>query len=67
MTKYLKKPIESKILSIRGIQIMLDRDLAELYQTDTRTLKQSVRRNSDRFPLDFMFELDESEIGRAHV
>jgi hypothetical protein len=62
MTKDLKQSIESKIISIKGIQIMLDRDLAELYQTDTRTLKQSVKRNSERFPSDFMFELEENDI-----
>lgn len=54
--------IKSKIFTLRGIQVMLDRDLAELYQTETRTLKQAVNRNKDRFPLDFMFVLDEIDI-----
>ena len=40
---------------------MLDSDLAKLYDTDTKKLKQQVRRNSDRFPEDFMFELSENE------
>ena len=41
---------------------MLDFDLAELYETETRTLKQAVRRNIDRFPEDFMFELTQIEM-----
>lgn len=57
-----QKDIENRIFTIRGVQVMLDRDLAELYQTDTRTLKQAVRRNSDRFPDDFMFELTDHDI-----
>ena len=56
------KGITGKILTIRGMQVMLDRDLAELYETETRTLKQSVKRNIDRFPEDFMFELDDEDI-----
>lgn len=47
---------------IRQEKVMLDRDLAELYGVETRALKQAVRRNSDRFPKDFMFELEESEV-----
>lgn len=54
--------IAEKILTIRGVQVMLDRDLAELYETETRTLKQSVKRNIDRFPEDFMFELDDEDM-----
>ena len=53
-------PIENiagHIHLIRGVRVMLDRDLAELYQVETRALKQSVRRNASRFPDDFMFEL----------
>ena len=60
--KVLFKKIEQKIYTIRGIQIMLDRDLAVFYQTETRTLKQAVKRNSDRFPMDFMFELNGDDI-----
>ncbi len=41
---------------------MLDRDLATLYQTETRSLKQSVKRNTDKFPTDFMFELNNGDI-----
>jgi len=54
--------IQHKIFSLRSQQVMLDRDLAELYQVETRALKQAVKRNIDRFPEDFMFELTEDEI-----
>jgi ORF6N domain len=47
--------IERTIYLIRGHKVMLDRDLATLYQVPTRTLNQAVRRNRDRFPEDFMF------------
>ena len=53
--------IQSKIYEIRGQRVMLDFDLAELYQVPTKALKQAVRRNSERFPSDFMFEITESE------
>jgi len=53
--------ITSKIYLIRGIKVMVDRDLAELYQVETKALKQAVRRNIDRFPNDFMFELTREE------
>jgi phage regulator Rha-like protein len=53
--------IASKIYLIRGIKVMLDRDLAELYGVETKVLKQAVRRNIDRFPDDFMFELTKGE------
>jgi len=53
--------ITSKIYLIRGIKVMMDRDLAELYRVETKVLKQAVRRNIDRFPDDFMFELTRDE------
>ncbi len=53
--------IKSKIYLMRGQKIMLDRDLAELYNTETKQLKRAVRRNIKRFPDDFMFELTEEE------
>ena len=53
--------IQSKIYEIRGQRVMLDFDLAALYQVETRVLKQSVRRNIERFPSDFMFELTADE------
>lgn len=54
--------ITSKIYLIREKKVMLDRDLAVLYQVETRALKQQVRRNIDRFPEDFMFELSDKEL-----
>ncbi len=54
--------IERKIYMIRGHKVMIDRDLAELYEVETRVLNQAVRRNSDRFPEDFMFTLTRDEI-----
>ena len=53
--------IESKILSIRGQQVMLDRDLAELYQVTTKRLNEQVKRNIARFPKKFMFQLTKEE------
>ena len=53
--------IQTKIYEIRGHKVMLDFDLAELYETETRILKQAVKRNIDRFPEDFMFELTKDE------
>lgn len=53
--------IQSKIHTIRGQRIMLDFDLAMLYEVETRTLKQAVRRNIRRFPEDFMFQLNQLE------
>ena len=57
-----KENISNKIYTIRGLTVMLDRDLAELYQVETRALKQAVKRNIDRFPNDFMFELSDEEM-----
>ena len=54
--------IEKYIYLIRGEKVMLDRDLAELYQVQTKALNQAVRRNRDRFPADFMFQLSEKEV-----
>jgi hypothetical protein len=54
--------IKSSILEIRGKKVMLDMDLAKIYEVETRVLKQAVRRNIDRFPEDFMFELTELEM-----
>jgi hypothetical protein len=54
--------IKNKIFEIRGQKVMLDFDLAQLYETDTRSLKQAVKRNPNRFPDDFMFVLSEEEI-----
>jgi hypothetical protein len=54
--------IRQKIYEVRGQKVMLDFDLAALYEVETRALKQAVRRNLERFPEDFMFELDETEV-----
>jgi hypothetical protein len=53
--------IQRKIFEIRGCRVILDFHLAELYKVETRALKQAVRRNMDRFPDDFMFELTKDE------
>jgi len=55
------KNIENKIYFIRGEHVMLDRDLAELYEVETKVLKQAVKRNLDIFPENFMFELTKDE------
>jgi hypothetical protein len=53
--------VERRILSIRGQRVLLDADLATLYGVSTRALNQAVKRNRDRFPEDFMFQLTETE------
>lgn len=54
--------IQKKIHEIRGHKVLLDYDLAELYETETKNLKRAVRRNIQRFPIDFMFELTDKEL-----
>ena len=54
--------IKSRIFTIRGVQVMLDRDLAELYGVPTKRLNEQVKRNSIRFPANFMFPLSDTEI-----
>ena len=53
--------IQNKIFEVRGYRVMLDYHLAELYQVETRALKQAVKRNIERFPSDFMFVLNKEE------
>lgn len=53
--------VERQILLIRGQKVMLDADLAELYEVETKSLNRAVRRNASRFPEDFMFQLSEQE------
>ena len=53
--------IESKIYEIRDQIVMLDFDLIELYEVETRTLKQAIKRNLDIFPIDFMFRISGNE------
>ena len=67
MTKSKTLPDEviiSKIYVMRDQKVMIDRDLAELYGVDTKVLKQAVRRNAERFPRDFMFEMTGKEFKR---
>ena len=54
--------IKHRIYEVRGLRVMLDRDLAELYGVETRALNQAVRRNIERFPEDFMFVMTEDEM-----
>ena len=63
MSKHLipSEIIERKIHLIRGKKVMLDSDLAELYEVETRILIQAVRRELERFPVDFMFQLNGKE------
>jgi hypothetical protein len=53
--------IQSRIYTIRGLQVMIDRDLASLYNVETRTLNQAVKRNSERFPAEYCFALNDEE------
>jgi hypothetical protein len=53
--------IQNRIFNIRGVQVMIDKDLAELYQVGTKVLNQSVKRNMDRFPAQFRFQLSDKE------
>ena len=57
-----KKPIESLILTIRGQKAILDADLAELYGVPTKRINEQVKRNDDRFPEDFLFQLTATEL-----
>ena len=54
--------IQNKIFDVRGYRVMLDFDLAELYNVKTKVLKQAVKRNIQRFPSDFMFQLTDQEV-----
>ena len=56
------KLIQNKIFEVRGLRVMLDFDLAEMYEVKTKVLKQAVKRNINRFPSDFMFELTKVEL-----
>ena len=59
--------IRSRILTIRGVQVMLDRDLAELYGVAVAQLNRQVKRNKERFPDDFMFQLTRDECSRCQI
>src|SRR2546430_13881545 len=55
------KPVGSLILTIRGCKVLIDADLADIYGVETRALNQAVKRNSERFPRDFIFQLSAEE------
>jgi len=57
-----QETIHNQIFTIRGKQVMIDRDLALLYGVETRVVNQAVKRNLERFPVDFMFELTRIEV-----
>ena len=59
--------IQRRIMPVRGVQVMLDRDLAALYGVETRALNQAVRRNIGRFPKDFMFQLSKEDCLRSQI
>ncbi len=55
------EPVENRIFNLRGVQVMIDRDLADLYGVDTKRLNEQVKRNIDRFPVNFRFQLTAAE------
>ncbi|MFT7879386.1 MAG: ORF6N domain-containing protein [Sulfurimonas sp.] len=57
----MQSEIKSRIYTVRGKEVMLDEDLAELYEVETRVFNQAVKRNKERFPDDFMFQLTQVE------
>ena len=59
---YNEDDLRSKIITIRGVLVMIDRDLAALYEVETKYLKRQVKRNMERFPDDFMFQLTRDEM-----
>lgn len=59
------EPVENRILNIRGIQVIVDRDLAELYGVETKSLNQAVKRNIDRFPESFRFQMSKEEVDKV--
>ena len=69
MSRLRAENIHQRILTIRGIRVMLDSDLAELYGVPTKVFNQAIQRNADRFPEDFMFQLkrDEADSLRSQI
>ena len=59
--------IRAKILTLRGVQVILDRDLAKLYGVDVKRVNEQVKRNLERFPEDFMFRLTKEECLRSQI
>ncbi len=66
LIKYNPQNIESRIFSVRGVQVMLDYHLAELYQVETKRINEQVKRNINRFPDHYMFQLTEGEWSNLH-
>ena len=62
-----KTRIDERIFNIRGVQIMIDKDLAALYGVETKQLNRAVKRNIERFPEDFMFQLTKEECLRCQI
>lgn len=60
----MNKEIQSRIHAVRGVQVMLDEDLALLYEVDTKVLNLAVKRNSERFPEELMFKITDDEFDR---
>ncbi len=56
-----RNELQTKIYTLRGFHVMMDRDLAQLYNVETKVLNQAVKRNSERFPSDFRFQLNSEE------
>ena len=54
--------IQGQIFTLRGVQVMIDKDLAKIYGVETRVLNQAVKRNKERFPKEFMFQLTKEEL-----
>lgn len=59
--------VQNRIYEIRGRSVILDKDIAQLYETETKSLNLSVKRHSDRFPEDFMFQLTKEEIENIRI
>lgn len=57
----VQQEIENRIHTIRGVQVMIDSDLAKMYGVETKQINRSVKRNEERFPKKFMFQLSENE------
>ncbi|MBP5448708.1 MAG: ORF6N domain-containing protein [Spirochaetales bacterium] len=58
---YDAENLKNKIYTIRGVQVMIDRDIAQLYEVETRRINEQVKRNIERFPEEFCFQLNEAE------
>ena len=65
----ISEEVRSRIYTIRGLQVMIDRDLASLYDVETRILNQAVKRNSERFPEEYCFQLNDEEFSNwiSHI